>query len=114
VPHTIKGNGLWLWTPAGKTKVERAIREEGAGDATVKSLNTWLTTTEKISKEAITKPIKEKYEGPKGKKLGLDQNKIKEFVQKEIDKTEVTFQSDADGNVSILVSGRVITKKKLW
>lgn len=112
MPQTIKGKGLWLWTAQGKARLEKAIRADGAGDKTVKSFDTWLGTTEKICKDAISKPILEKFQAPNAP--ALPAGDYKAAVQKEVDATDVTFKVDSDGTVSISVSGNVITKKKLW
>jgi hypothetical protein len=112
MPQKIKGKGLWLWTPEGRARAEKAIRQDGAGDKTVQTFKTWLNTTEKICKEAISKPIMDKYQGPNAPVLAAGDYKA--AVQREVDATEVTFEVDDKGNIAILVSGKAITKKKLW
>jgi hypothetical protein len=112
MPQTIKGKGLWLWTTQGKARAEKAIRADGAGDKTVKSFDTWLGTTERICKDAISKPILEKLQAPGAPMLAAGDYKT--AVQKEVDATDVSFQVDSAGTVSISVSGNAVTKKKLW
>jgi hypothetical protein len=112
MPQKVRGKGLWLWTPQGKARAEKAIRDDGGGANTVKSFNTWMGTTEKICKEAISKPIMHKYQGPNAPVLAAGDYKA--AVQRDVDAAEVIFEVGGDGSVSIAVGGKVITTKKLW
>src|SRR3954447_16265906 len=101
MPQKLKGKGLWLWTTQGKARADKAIKDEGAGAATVKSFNTWMGTTEKICHQAISKPIMDKLQAPNAPALAA--GNYKAAVQREVDATEVVFEVDGTGSASISV-----------
>ncbi|MCI0560614.1 MAG: hypothetical protein MN733_19170 [Nitrososphaera sp.] len=93
-------------------EVETAVKDEGAGAATIKTLRTWIDVTKQICHDAITRPIIEKYTGETGTQMSKAE--LQAAAKKEALKTEIAFEVDGSGNALIKVAGNQVSKKKLW